>query len=251
MADVWQRSVVPATIQSTMDKHVEITVTTRRSFPMGGDLATPQQLVAEYMGYHVLLADPFLHQIIFPADQEHLLQTFPRGVNSVPAGAQCDDAICTVIHRDGVVCTRAHLSGFAQDVTLRTGAASVAYILSAESACAFTFAAIRCGLRLLRHFGAYCAADVTVAVSSHNVPEVFTNNPMDRTLRTGMPQRMLLGPATLDLQTERRLPWPSADELEHVERDFATAFVSAFNVADANYVEMILQESRRRVRTGL
>lgn len=251
MTDVWQRAIVPTTTQTTLERHIEIEVTIRRAYPMGGDLSTPQQLVAEYMGYHVLLVDPFLDQIIFPADTEHFLQTFPRGVNSVPAGAQRDDGLCTIIHRDGAVCTRAFLSGFEQDVTLRTGAASVAYILSAESVCAFTFAAIRCGLRLLRHFGAYCAVDVTVAISEHNLPEVFTNNPMDRTLRAGMPQRMLLGPATLHLHTEHRLAWPSADELEQVERAFATAFVSAFNVSDANYVEMIIRESRRRVRTPL
>lgn len=251
MTDVWQRDIVPATLQQTLDRHVEINVTTRRAFPMGGDLATPQQLVTEFMGYRVLLVDPFLSQIIFPANAEQLMQTHARGVNSVPPGHNLDEAICTVIHSDGIVSTRAFLGGFEQDVTLRNGHPGVAYILSAESACAFTFAAIRCGLRLLRHFNVYSAIDVNVSVSEHNAPEVFTNNPMDSTLRNGMPQRQLLGPATLNFPLKRRLAWASASELEQFERDFATTFLSAFNVPDVNLVEMVLRESRRRVRTGL
>jgi hypothetical protein len=251
LADRWRRNVVPSALQTTVERHVEINITIRRAFPMEGYLATPQQLVARYMDYHVLLGDPFLHQIILPADAENMLQTYARGANCERVGRHSEEAICTVIHRDGVLSVRAWIAGLDQGVTLRTGESSDVYVVPAESVCAFAFAAIRCGLRMLRCFGGYCAVDLSIEVSTSDASEVYTTNPMDRTLYRDMPKRSLLGPAELGFKLEHRLAWPSAEELEKVEREFATTVVSAFDVVDSNYVELILQESRRRVRTAL
>ncbi|MFO0967854.1 MAG: hypothetical protein U0793_20010 [Gemmataceae bacterium] len=208
-------------------------------------------MARRFMDYHVLLANPYLHEHILPAQTEGLVEGYSHGLNSLPESRSLDVPVAVVIHEACATRARALIPPLPQPVTEHDGTKREVMLLPGEAICSMTAAMIRFGARLLRSHGVYSATYAHVSIQCRNLPQVFMPNPFNADLVKHMPGRRLLGPALPAIDEVTTLPWPNRESLMEFETHLAHRYVSSFGVLDQQIVDAITSRARSQVRTVL